>query len=96
MRGQTETIRIIVVRPVPGQPHAAYKYEVIGEESPDHGAVDDAFCSNAVAQLRRAHIYEVRFAEAGNGRWIDEVVQEIDRGEGDSGREDAEDVEAVD
>jgi ribonuclease HI len=93
MRGQTETIRIVVVRPVQGQPHAAYKYEVVGEGSPDHGAVDDAFCRHAVGQLRRAHIYEVRFADAGSGRWIEEVVQEIDRGE--AGPDD-EDVEVVD
>jgi hypothetical protein len=30
--------------------------------------------------MRRAHIYEVRFAEADRrGRWIEEVVREIER-----------------
>jgi hypothetical protein len=79
MRGQTETIRIVVVRPIPGQPHHAYKYEVVGEDSPNRGAVDDAFAKNDVAALRRAHIYEIRFSEEGSGRWIQEVVREIDR-----------------
>lgn len=79
MKGQTETIRIIVVRAIPGQPHHAYKYEVIGKDSPNFGAVDDAFAKNEVAALRRAHDYEVRFSESGRGRWIEEMVREIER-----------------
>jgi ribonuclease HI len=79
MQGQMEVIRIIVVRPIPGRPHHAYKYEVVREDSPHFGAVDDAFATNEIA-MRRAHIYEVRFAEADRrGRWIEEVVREIER-----------------
>lgn len=79
MRGQTETIRIILVRPIRGQPHHAYKYEVVKEESPDFRSVDDAFALNDRVAMRRAHIYEVRFAEGERGRWIEEVVREIER-----------------
>lgn len=79
MRGQTETIRIILVRAIRGQPHHAYKYEVVREESPDFQAVDDAFALNDRVAMRRAHIYEVRFAESDRGRWIEEVVREIER-----------------
>jgi hypothetical protein len=79
MQGQTGVIRIVVVRPIPGRPHHAYKYEVVREDSPHFGAVDDAFATNEIA-MRRAHIYEVRFAEADRrGRWIEEVVREIER-----------------
>jgi hypothetical protein len=28
--------------------------------------------------MRRGHVYEVRFAEAGRGRWIEEVIREIE------------------
>ncbi len=79
MRGQTETIRIVLVRAIRGQPHHAYKYEVVGEESPDFQAVDDAFALNDRVAMRRAHIYEVRFTEGDRGRWIEEVVREIER-----------------
>lgn len=48
MQGQTEVIRIVVV---------------VREDSPHFGAVDDVFATNEIA-MRRAHIYEVRFAEA--------------------------------
>ena len=79
MRGQTEIIRIVVVRPIPGRPHHAYTYEVIREESPHFELVDDAFASNDIA-MRRAHIYEVRFAEAERGgRWIEEFMRKIER-----------------
>lgn len=79
MRGQTETIRIILVRPIRGQPHHAYKYEVVREESPDFQSVDDAFALNDHVAMRRSHIYEVRFSEGKRGRWIEEVVCEIER-----------------
>ena len=79
MRGQTEQIRIIVVRGISGQPHHQYKYEVIGESSPDHGSVDDVFAMNETAAMRRAHCYEVRFSESGKGRWVEEVIRELDR-----------------
>jgi ribonuclease HI len=79
MSGQTETIRILVVRAIRGQPHHAYKYEVVREESPDFQSVDDAFALNERAAMRRAHIYEVRFAEGDRGRWIEEVLREIER-----------------
>jgi ribonuclease HI len=79
MRGQTETIRILVVRAIRGQPHHYYKYEVVRKHSPDFQAVDDAFALNDRVVMRRAHIYEVRFAESGQGRWIEEVVREIER-----------------
>jgi len=79
MRGQTEIIRIVLVRAIRGQPHHAYKYEVVREESPDFQSVDDAFALNDRVAMRRAHIYEVRFAEGDRGRWI-EVVREIERG----------------
>jgi hypothetical protein len=28
--------------------------------------------------MRRGHVYEVRFADAGQGRWIKEVIREIE------------------
>lgn len=79
MRGQTERIRIVLVRAIRGQPHHAYKYEVVREESPDFQSVDDAFALNDLVAMRRAHIYEVRFAGGERGRWIEEVVREIER-----------------
>jgi ribonuclease HI len=80
MRGQTETIRIVAVRAIRGQPHHAYKYEVVRDESPNYRDVDDAFAMNDKVAMRRAHIYEVRFADEGHrGRWIEEVVREIPR-----------------
>ena len=79
MRGQTETIRIVLIRAIRGQPHHAYKYEVVREESADFQSVDDAFALNDRVAMRRAHIYEVRFTEGDRGRWIEEVVREIER-----------------
>lgn len=79
MRGQTETIRIIVVRTMRRQPYHSYRYEVVDRDSPNHGAVDDAFARDGEIAMRRAHIYEVRFAEEGSGRWITQIVREIDR-----------------
>lgn len=80
MRGQTETIRIVAVRAIRGQPHHAYKYEVIREGSLNFQDVDDAFAMNDKVAMRRAHIYEVRFADMEHrGRWIEEVVREIPR-----------------
>jgi hypothetical protein len=76
MRGQVETIRIVVVRHVSAR-NQAYKYEVVGENSPDLGAVDDVFAKQDV-WMRRGHVYEVRFADAGQGRWIKEVIREIE------------------
>jgi ribonuclease HI len=78
MEGQTETIRITVVRAISAR-HHGYKYEIVGEDSPSLGAVDDAFARNEVAAMRRAHVYEVRFSESGKGRWIEEVIREIAR-----------------
>jgi ribonuclease HI len=79
MRGQTETIRIIIIQANPGQPHHKYKYEVVGEGSSNHGDVDEAFAANHI-NMRRSRTYEVRFAEAERrGRWIEEVVREIER-----------------
>ena len=78
MKGQVETIRVIVVRAISARRHS-YKYEVVGEDSEQFGAVDDAFATNDIA-LRRNHIYEVRFSESGRGRWIEEMVAEVDRG----------------
>jgi ribonuclease HI len=80
MRGQTETIRIVAVRAIRGQPHHAYKYEVVREKSPNFHDVDDAFAMNDKVAMRRAHIYEVRFAtEERGGRWVEEVVREVPR-----------------
>lgn len=79
MRGQTETIRVLVVRDIPGQRHHAYKYEVVSEDSPDFQAVDDAFALDGEVELRRAHVYEVRFSASGTGRWIEQVISEVDR-----------------
>lgn len=76
MRGQVEAIRIVVVRHVSAR-NQAYKYEVVGEKSPDLGAVDDVFAKQDI-WMRRGHVYEVRFADAGRGRWIDEVIREIE------------------
>jgi hypothetical protein len=76
MRGQVETIRIVVVRHVSAR-NQTYKYEVVGENSPDLGAVDDVFAKQD-AWMRRGHVYEVRFADAGRGRWIEEVIREIE------------------
>jgi ribonuclease HI len=79
MRGQTETIRIVVVRGIRGQPHHAYKYEVVREDSPHFEAVDDAFAKNGVIAMRRGRVYEVRFAVAERrGRWIEEVLREVE------------------
>jgi len=78
MQGQVETIRIITVREIRGQPHHVYKYEVLGEGA-NSGAIDDVFALDDVLTLRRSHIYEVRFAEPGRGRWIEEVIAEIER-----------------
>lgn len=64
IEGQTETIRIVSVRGIRGQPHHVYKYEIVGEESPHVGVVDDVFAANDDFALRRNHIYEVRFSEA--------------------------------
>jgi hypothetical protein len=77
MEGQVETIRIILVRAISAR-HHAYKYEIVGEHSKHLGAIDDTFARNDVA-LRRNHLYEVRFSESGRGRWIEEVVGEVER-----------------
>lgn len=78
MKGQTETIRIISVRPISADRHV-YRYEVVGEDSDDIGKIDEAFALNETAAMRGAHVYEVRFSESGKGRWIEEVVREIER-----------------
>jgi ribonuclease HI len=81
--GQVETVRIISVRGLRGQPHHLYKYEVASEDSPDAGAIEDVFAKNDDFALRRNHIYEVRFAEAGKGRWLDQLLAEVDRKDGE-------------
>lgn len=79
MRGQIDMIRIISVRDIRGQRHHAYKYEIIGDQSPDLGAVDDVFAADGEVELAVGHHYEVCFASPGRGRWIQEVLREIDR-----------------
>lgn len=79
MRGQTETIRIVARRNIRGRPHHLYKYEVVSKDSPDFEAVDDAFARDGKVELRPLHVYEVRLAEVGKGRWIEEVLRELDR-----------------
>jgi hypothetical protein len=42
--------------------------------------VGGAFATNDEMAMRRAHIYDVRFADDGHrGRWIEEVVRQIER-----------------
>lgn len=79
MRGQTETIRIVARRNIRGRPHHLYKYEVVSEVSADFEAVDDAFARDGDIEMRPLHVYEVRLAEPGKGRWIEEVLRELDR-----------------
>jgi ribonuclease HI len=77
IRGQVETIRIVARRDISGQPHHVYKYEVVDVASEDFEAVDDAFAPDGKVELRPHHTYRVRFG-AGPGRWIDEVVDEVE------------------
>jgi hypothetical protein len=77
MRGQTETIRVIAARPIRGQSHHVYKYEIVSTDSPEFRSVDDAFATNGHVALRPGHSYEVTFADAGEGRWIRDVIREI-------------------
>jgi ribonuclease HI len=79
MRGQVETIKIIVLRQISGRPHHAYKYEVVAEGSEDVGAVDEAFGEDGRVEMRAGHVYRVRFRGAGTGRWIDEIIEELER-----------------
>jgi hypothetical protein len=43
--------------------------------------LDEAFAENGKVTMRGAHIYEVRFSESGKGRWVEEVVREIEEQE---------------
>lgn len=79
MRGQIEQIRIVALKPISGGLYHGYKYEVVGDDSPHFGAVDEAFALNSVAAMRAGHVYEVQFAEQGAGRWINGVVGEVPR-----------------
>jgi ribonuclease HI len=79
MRGQVETIRILALKNLRGVPHHAYKYEVVCEESEDYQAVDDAYARDGQVEMRPGHVYHVRFSEPGSGRWMDEVLGEVDR-----------------
>jgi ribonuclease HI len=79
VNGQVETIRIISVRGIRGRPHHIYKYEVVTEDSPYASTIDDVFAKDGEFALRRNHEYEVRFGPAGQGRWLAEVLQEIER-----------------
>ena len=76
MRGQIETIRVVVVRDIRGRPHHVYKYEVVDPASPDYLSVDEAFARDGEINLRPHHTYRVRFAAAGQGRWIEDVLAE--------------------
>jgi len=76
MRGQVETIRVVVARDIRGQAHHVYKYEVVDSESSDYSAVDEAFARDGEINLRPHHTYLVRFATARRGRWIEEVLGE--------------------
>jgi ribonuclease HI len=78
MRRQLETIKIVVLREIAGRPHHGYKYEIVGDSGPDHGAVDEAFAEDGRVEMKAGHVYEVRFRDAGAGRWIEEVIREID------------------
>ena len=77
MRGQVETIRIVMRKNIPGRRWHVYKYEVVDAESPDHQAVDEAFADDVRVEMRPHHTYRVRFRSPGQGRWIDEVTEEI-------------------
>jgi ribonuclease HI len=78
MRGQEETIRIVVRKNIPGRRGAhIYKYEVVDPESEHYQAVDEAFAENGKVEMRPHHTYLVRFRSPGQGRWIDEVIEEI-------------------
>jgi ribonuclease HI len=79
MRGQIETIKIITIRQIRGQRHHAYKYEVVDSESADFEAVDDAYALDGDVEMRPAHVYRVRFSESGRGRWLEEILEEIER-----------------
>jgi ribonuclease HI len=79
MRGQVETIRIVVLRQIAGRPYHAYKYEVAADGSDDFAAVDEAFAEDGRVEMKAGHVYEVRFRDAAAGRWIDEVLGEIHR-----------------
>jgi ribonuclease HI len=78
MKGQTETIRIVSVRPISAR-HHSYRYEVIDDKSESFGLLDEAFALNKTVAMRGAHIYVVRFSESGKGRWVEEVVKEVER-----------------
>lgn len=78
MRAQAETIRIVSVRPISSR-HHSYRYEVADEESETFGSLDEAFAENGKVTMRGAHLYEVRFAESGKGRWVEEVIREVER-----------------
>ncbi len=78
MRGQTEIIRVVTARDIRRSPNHVYKYEVVAPESPNFLSVDEVFARDGEVNMRPHHTYEVRFADAGRGRWIAEVVREID------------------
>jgi ribonuclease HI len=78
MRGQTETIRVVTARDIRRTPNHVYKYEVVAPDSPDFLSVDEAFAHDGEINMRPQHTYEVRFAEGGRGRWVEEVIREID------------------
>lgn len=79
MKGQTELIRIVSINNMRGQPYHSYRYEVVDPQSEHFEAVDMVFAKDAEVQLRRMHIYEVQFSEGDQGRWIENVVREIER-----------------
>lgn len=79
MSGQIETIRIVAARAIRGQTHHTYKYEVVTQGSRHAEAVDDAFARNDQMAMRPGHCYEVRVAGRGEGRWIRDVIREVER-----------------
>lgn len=95
MQGQEEVIRIVSAEPLSGQPQHKYRYEVVDPESPNASAVDFAFAISKDISLRRGHSYRVRFSEPGEGRWIREMIEEVDRrfGLADAGADAADDGE---
>jgi ribonuclease HI len=79
INGQVEMIRIISVREIRGQPHHIYKYEVVGDDSLHTGVIDDIFAKDDEFALKRNHEYEVRFGPVGGGRWLAELLREMER-----------------
>jgi hypothetical protein len=74
--GQDITIRVIVDRLLRRQRIYAYKLEVMSEDSPYFGNVDDY---TSELMLSAGHIYEVRLNDNPKNPRIEEVYGEIER-----------------